>query len=85
LQKLQLHALKIISKNYPHGAFENWKTCKALEPHVQAVLRYGYINEHCRSDTGMILYNSGWYATTCGNHATASERVQEAVEIEKKY
>jgi tetratricopeptide (TPR) repeat protein len=84
LQKWQLHALRTISENYPNVEFENWKTCEALEPHVQAALKYGYLNEQGRFDTSVILYHSGRYAKECGNYVTARERVQKAVEIEKE-
>jgi tetratricopeptide (TPR) repeat protein len=84
LQKWQTQSVKIISETLPDGQHENWKTCEALEPHVQTVLRYECTSQQGDLQRARILYNSAWYAYERGNYEVAKGRVQEAIKIREE-
>lgn len=40
--KWQERALETVSKSFPLGTYENWKTCESLKPHAVAVLNFEF-------------------------------------------
>ncbi|CAD6593296.1 MAG: hypothetical protein ASARMPREDX12_007021 [Alectoria sarmentosa] len=81
--RVQEEALRLVSKKYPSGRFENRTTCEAMDPHAQIVLNYICDSEACKLQQATILYNRAWYAQTQGRFKVAEEGLQRAVDIQR--
>jgi hypothetical protein len=56
-----------LSEKFPTSKDANWKTCEALEPHAEIILRRSSICQSCRLKRVEILHNSAWFALARGN------------------
>jgi tetratricopeptide (TPR) repeat protein len=76
--------LGLLSKKFPSGEHANWKTCEALAPHAQVLLRCEFTSEKCGLQRARILHNSAWYSLARGNYEEAKCKAREAVKIKEE-
>jgi tetratricopeptide (TPR) repeat protein len=74
-------ALKVISKVYPVGIFENWATCNSLGPHMQAVIEYTFDSKTCQLYSAALLSNALQYDLTQGRYDIALNKCTKVLTI----
>jgi tetratricopeptide (TPR) repeat protein len=80
----QREALKLLSKVFPEGIFENWATCNRLVPHAQIVVGYSFDTQTCQLHRATILNNLAVYDQTQGRYGTAVDKCTEALAAREK-
>ncbi|CZS81099.1 unnamed protein product [Fusarium graminearum] len=68
-----------ISRHFPSGAFETWRTCQLLLPHIESLLEEKPSDEELQNWT-CLLTNCAWYMRTTGNFGAAEILGRKAVE-----
>ena len=80
----QEQALRILSKKYPTGAYDNWKMCTLLAPHVQVILSYHpTTSKPSFLRRAQLLYNLACFEVKQGRYESALQACKEAIEIHR--
>jgi tetratricopeptide (TPR) repeat protein len=82
IEKRKADVLKLLSKKFPNGNYENWKICEALDPHTRTVLAYTI--QGCKLERADILHHSAWYVWARGNYEIAKDMIQKAVDAREE-
>jgi tetratricopeptide (TPR) repeat protein len=82
IEKRKADVLKLLSKKFPNGNYENWKICEALDPHTRTVLAYTI--QGCKLERAYILHQSAGYVWARGNYEIAKDMIQKAVDAREE-
>lgn len=74
MEKWKEEGIRIMARAFPTGLYENWATCRALYPHVKAVLEYRPKDRILILQWAEILLNAAWYAREQGSYGEAEDR-----------
>jgi tetratricopeptide (TPR) repeat protein len=80
----QQKALKLLSKVFPEGIFENWAICNRLVPHVQIAIKYSVDSRTCQLRRAAILNNVSVYDREQGRYGMAFDKCSEALATREK-
>ncbi|KAI9661687.1 MAG: hypothetical protein M1821_008925 [Bathelium mastoideum] len=75
--------VRLLDKKYPPGEYENWTTCRALFPHVQALAGYHLDDAALLAAWASTLVKAAQYASQMGNYQVAGKMVASALEARK--
>ncbi|RYP74430.1 hypothetical protein DL769_004007 [Monosporascus sp. CRB-8-3] len=72
--------LRVMSRHFPGGSFETWRTCRMLLPHIELVLGEEPPDEDLEN-WARLLANCAWYMFNIGKYGAAEKLGGKAVEI----
>lgn len=81
IQRHKDKAMRVLAKAYPDGdEFENWVTCRALEPHTEALLGSKYSTRKCRLARARLCEHKGSFLVQQGAFSKAEKLLTVAVQ-----
>ncbi|KAK1978876.1 hypothetical protein LZ30DRAFT_198966 [Colletotrichum cereale] len=72
--------LQVLSREYPHGEFENPARCQELDPHTQSLMSEKPESKDELIDFPRLLYRVGWYKCKTGKYEEAEQLTRQAIE-----
>lgn len=80
-KKWEQEAITLISNSFPDVKYENWKQCRVLLPHADAVSEYQNLDQNHSLQQAELLYNMAVYSWTQGDSNISFARNQSALNI----
>lgn len=78
-ETFQERALQILSREFPPGRYENWKTCQLLAPHVQVILsHHPVVSQSYSLHLATLLYHLAGFEKTRGRLQSALQACMES-------
>jgi tetratricopeptide (TPR) repeat protein len=79
-------ALLILSKRFPYGDYEHWKTCAIYFPHADMILRYDFHGHRNEVSTAQatLLSNMSRYLREQGSYDTSVEKAKKSVKLREE-
>ncbi|KAK5115710.1 hypothetical protein LTR62_000799 [Meristemomyces frigidus] len=84
IEGFNMRALNTVSKKFPFGDFENWKTCEQLLPHAHTILEYNTASKEARLEHAQLLHNMARFYDALAKYSLAHKLWQEALDIRKE-
>ena len=84
-EKWKRKAIKLVSRSFPFPEYENWKQCRALLPHADAVLGYQYLDQESALRQADIFYNIAMYSWDQADFNVAYTKNQSALSIYREF
>lgn len=75
----QEKALNAMTKHFPPGDFDNWKTCESLSSHAQIVIAYDFGSDDCLLQRATIQENLARFDGRKSRYALAQQRYEEVI------
>jgi tetratricopeptide (TPR) repeat protein len=80
LERWQKRYVDNMYKAFPWAKYENWSTCQALFPHVEAMRLFRPTHHDYLRRWATVLYNAGTYAAEYGRYGLAEVMERESLE-----
>jgi Tetratricopeptide repeat len=84
LERWKQQYIRILSRVFPTGNYENWSICQALFPHAKSALAQPPEDERSMREWASILYNAAWYAWERGDYSDSEKMSVKAMNTRKR-
>jgi tetratricopeptide (TPR) repeat protein len=84
LERWQTRYVNILCEAFPTGDYVDWRICRALFPHVEAMVAYRVDSTDYLTVWATVLYRGSWYAWASGRYGVAERMAKASLEVREE-